>query len=129
MKNLKKVVLGGFAVVAVVAISFFSSNLDSSFASVDSQEEISASEVQYASVIDWSDYDFNSSTEAEKCGSGKCGDDKKKAETKKDSKKCGEGKCGDGKCGGDKAKAEKKSEKCGGDKAKTEKKAAKCGGK
>jgi len=127
MKNLKKVVLGGFAVVAMVAISFFSFNSVSGFANVNSQDEVTASTVQYASVIDWSDYDFNSSTEAEKCGAGKCGDDKKKAETKKDSKKCGEGKCGDGKCGGDKAKSEKKSEKCGGDKAKTEKKSEKCG--
>ena len=95
MKNLKKVVLGGFAVIAVVAISFFNSNSVQGVASTNSQEEVIESSVQYASVIDWSDYDFNSSTEAEKCGSGKCGDDKKKAETKKDSKKCGEGKCGE----------------------------------
>ena len=115
MKNLKKVVLGGFAVLAIVAISFLNTNNVQGVA--NSQEEVTESTVQYASVIDWSDYDFNSSTEAEKCGSGKCGDDKKEVETKKDSKKCGEGKCGDGKCGGDKAseekKTEKKSEKCG----------------
>ena len=117
MKNLKKVVLGGFAVLALVAISVFNTNTESSFVNANSQDEITSSTVEYASVIDWSDYDFDSSAEAEKCGSGKCGDDKKKAETKKESKKCG----------GEKAKTEKKSEKCGGEKAKTEKKAEKCG--
>lgn len=116
MKNLKKVALLGFAVVAVVAISLFNSNSVSTVAST--QDEIAAaSSVQLASVIDWSDYDFNSSTEAEKCGSGKCGDDKKKAESTKKTEKCG----------GDKASKEKKSEKCGGEKAKTEKKSEKCG--
>lgn len=124
MKNLKKAVLGGFAVVAVVAISFFSSNVVSNIASSNSQEEISASQVQYASVIDWSDYNFNSPTDAEKCGAGKCGDDKKKTEESKEAKKCGEGKCGDDKSKTEskteKATTEKKSDKCG---------AGKCGGK
>ncbi len=120
MKNLKKLVFGSIAVLAVAAISFYSNNESKITASVNTQDEITASTVEYASVIDWSDYDFNSTTEAEKCGSGKCGGDKK-AEKKKDAKKCGgdnkvdskkdSKKCGEGKCGGDKAKSEKKSEK------------------
>ncbi|MCK5782588.1 MAG: hypothetical protein KAH10_08350 [Flavobacteriales bacterium] len=121
MKNLKKVVLMSFAIIAVTAITFVSSNatadntepkLNTELASIDNSQQIN---------FDWSDYNLNSPFEAEKCGSGKCGDDKKKAETKKESKKCGEGKCGEGKCGKDTKSTEKKAEK------KTEKKSEKCG--
>ena len=108
MKNLKKVILVSFAIAVVEIISITSAKSVDTVVQVNSQE----SSMQLASVVDWSEYDFNSLAEVTKCGGEKKSEDKKCGGDKADKEKKSE-KCGAGKCGGDKESKEKKSEKCG----------------
>ena len=86
MKNLKKVALFSFAIIAVAAITFLTSSNELNIAKINSQVEVSITDNTQLASIDWANYDFNSIADAEKCGSGKCGDDKKKSDSKTDSK-------------------------------------------